>query len=700
MSSLSDVLNIASSGLQTAQTQVRVISDNVANVNTPGYSRKVVTQSELTAGGQGQGVNVTAIQRAANQFLQQASLSASSGEGSAQVLSDFMSQAQQLFGDPSSSTSFFAGLDNVYAAFSTAAGTPSSTLDRSSALTAVSNFLSSANSVSSSLSGLESETNQRITADVGTINNILSQLTALNSNISTATVSGGDPSGSQDQQSQLLDQLSSLIKIQVQPTATGGVTVRSADGVLLAGDQGAATLNYSTSGAAGILTAAPPPKGVPQTIQAGGGEVGGLLELGQVDLPKVSAQLGEFVSQAVDQLNAAHNASTSVPPPATLTGSAMGTDLTTALNGFTGKTTIAITDSSGVMQQRVDIDFGAHTMSVNGGATTTFTNANFLTSLNTALGTAGAASYTNGVLKLSANSGGVAIADDPTTPSNKIGEGFSQFFGLNNLVESPDFTDYSTGMTLSSPNPFNAGGQLTLQLADASGSAIRQAVVTVPSGGTVGDLLNGLNTAMGAYGSFSLDGTGQLSFTPAGTSGVSVSVVSDSTQNSNGGPTMSQMFGIGDGIRAQRAASFTVRADIAADPSKLALAQLDLTQSVGGSPALGIGDGRGADAIASSGEQTTQFSAAGGLPAIALSVSGYASEMSGYIGAQATNASDTQQTASALATQASTQRSTVEGVNLDQELVNLTTYQQSYSACARLMTAAQSMYDVLLQVIP
>ena len=121
---------------------------------------------------------------------------------------------------------------------------------------------------------------------------------------------------------------------------------------------------------------------------------------------------------------------------------------------------------------------------------------------------------------------------------------------------------------------------------------------------------------------------------------------------------------------------------------------------MGGSAALGIGDGRGASALAASGSQTTNFSAAGGLPAIALSVSGYASEMSGYIGAQATNASDTQKTASALASQATTQRSTVDGVNLDQELVNLTTYQQSYSACARLMTAAQSMYDVLLQVIP
>ncbi len=87
---------------------------------------KVVTQSETVVDGRGLGVRIDSIQSAYNAFLQKASLAANSQGGQSQVISDFLNQAQQMFGDPSSSTSFFAGLDNVYSAFSAASDTPSS----------------------------------------------------------------------------------------------------------------------------------------------------------------------------------------------------------------------------------------------------------------------------------------------------------------------------------------------------------------------------------------------------------------------------------------------------------------------------------------------------------------------------------------------------------------------------------------------
>jgi flagellar hook-associated protein 1 FlgK len=351
----------------------------------------------------------------------------------------------------------------------------------------------------------------------------------------------------------------------------------------------------------------------------------------------------------------------------------------------------------------VAIDFSAGTMSVNGGAATSFTPSTFVSSLNSALGTSGSASFTNGVLTLSATgANGVAIADDATTPSQSTsGEGFSQFFGLNNLVQSTTTSNFNTGLTTSSPNTFAASGTITLELADSTGSAVRQASLTIPaSATTVGDVINGLNASVGAYGAFSLDARGQLSFTPATNSGISVSVVSDSTANSVGGLSLSQTFGIGSSSRSDRAGSFSIRSDIAADPTKLALAQLDLTQTVGGSPALGLGDGRGASAIAASGSVATSIPAAGAMTAMKSSVSDYAAQLSGQISAQATAADDAQQAASALSTQADAQRSSVEGVNLDQELVNLTTYQQSYNACSRLVQASSDMFTALLQIIP
>ena len=85
-------------------------------------------------------------------------------------------------------------------------------------------------------------------------------------------------------------------------------------------------------------------------------------------IPGVQAQLANYVSGAVTAINAAHNANTAVPPPQTLTGRNTGLDLPTIVGDFSGKTNIAIVDSSGNLQQQVAIDFTAHTMSVNGGA--------------------------------------------------------------------------------------------------------------------------------------------------------------------------------------------------------------------------------------------------------------------------------------------------------------------------------------------
>ena len=698
--SISNVLNIATSALSTAQAQVSATSDNIANVNTTGYARKIVTQAEIVVGGQGLGVHVESIISAANAFLQKASLSASSSAGSATAISNFMDQAEQLFGDPSTSSNFFSGLDSVFSAFSSASDTPSSALSRTGALNAVTDFLNNADSVSTGLSGLADEANQQAADDVTQVNTILQQISQNNGQIARITVSGGDASGLQDTQSQLLDKLSNLMQVQIQPNATGGVTLRSADGVYLAGDQGAATLNYSTSGGGNLLTATSP-KGQPMQISANSGEIAGLIKLSGTAIPQIASQLGEFVSQAVSQINAAHNASTAVPPPAVLNGTSTGMDLTTAISNFTGVTTVAVTNASGVMQQRVDIDFGAGTMTVNGGASTAFTANTFLTQLNSALGGAGTATYTNGALSISAASGGVSIADDPNTPASNGGEGFSQFFGLNNLIQSSSYAKVSTNLTAASPNTFQTGGTLQLELTDASGAALRQVNLTIPSSAaTVNDLVNGLNASVGAYGAFALDAQGHIGFTPnQAYTGTGVSVITDNTVNTAGGPNVSQLFGIGGPTQAARASSFSVRTDIAADPSKMALAQLDLTQAVGGSPALAVGDGRGAVAMANAGSKATMFSSAGGLKGMNISVSNYASELSGQIGAGASNADADAQSTAAVLTQANSQRSSATGVNLDTELVNLTTYQQSYNASARLIQAAKDMYSALLQMV-
>src|SRR5208282_4009509 len=99
-------MTTAVTGLQTAQAGLNSVSNNVANLNTPGYQREVLSQTPLVAGGAGDGVTAGEMQRVTNTYLQGASLAASGSAGSASIISSLLDQAQSAFGDPTSASSY------------------------------------------------------------------------------------------------------------------------------------------------------------------------------------------------------------------------------------------------------------------------------------------------------------------------------------------------------------------------------------------------------------------------------------------------------------------------------------------------------------------------------------------------------------------------------------------------------------------
>lgn len=702
---LSSIMSSANTGLMAAQTGLRAVSDNIANINTPGYVRKVIDQTPLVSAGMGVGVDIAQIRRAADQFLQRASLNARASSAEAGVIAESLDRAQALFGDPSSGSSFFSQLDDIYAAFSAASSDSASNIRRDQAIDGVTDFLSEASRIGASLKDMQTEADSRISGDVDRVNQLLGQIDSLNTDISRALIQGRDATGSENVQSQLIDELSSLMDVSISARNNGGVVIRASDGVALAGAGGAAKLEYvRKDGAAGEIAVTLPGASAPMVARITGGEIRGLLDLRDKELPAIGDQLAEFVTRAVDELNAAHNASSKVPAPASLTGRDTGLDLPTAVRGFTGKTTVAIVDSAGTVTRQVNIDFDAGTMSVGGvPGSTAFTPASFMSNLNTALGGQGTASFAGGALSLTGNGGrGVAITDDATTPSQKAGKGFSHFFGMNDLVTSTGYPFYDTGLKSTDAHGFIAGGAISLRIASADGSRIRDVTVTPPAGGTMQDLVNALNSptsGVGLYGAYSLDADGALTFKPTA-SGASIAVIKDTTaRGSANGPSISQLFGIGQAERSGRTDSFKVRADIAADSANLALATLDLTQAAAGRPALVIGDGRGAILLSKAGETLAGFDAVAGSSATSMTVSRYAQEFAGTIGRKADAAASRQSVAEAVAAEADTRRSSAEGVNLDQELISMTTYQQAFNASARLVQASKDMYDVLLMMV-
>ena len=703
--SLNAIMNTATSGLATAQTQLRVVSDNVSNVNTPGYVRKIADQTSLTSQGMGSGVEVSRIRLATDRFLQAASLNAGANAARESVRYELYDRIQSLFGDPGGDSGFFSQVDGVFSAFAASAEDPTSSPRRQDALFKTQALFDEAGRIGKQIQAVREDADGRIQSAIEKTNGLLKQIESLNLEIARATAVDGDASGAETAQAALIGQLAEMVDIRVSVRPVGGVSIRTGSGTLLAG-QGAATLDYNRAGTVTGETAfnelwITEPGGQKRSLldSVTSGEIKGLVELRDIEAPAAAERLAELVSHVADELNRAHNANSSVPAPISLKGRNVGQSFETAIAGFAGQTTVAITNAAGVVQSRADIVFSGATMTVNGAPATP---ANFLTVLNAQLGGAATASFADGRLSITATApNGVAVADDATTPSAKAGRGFSHYFGLNDLISADRPAFYDNGLTAASPHGFTTGETLTFRFTGETGSRLRDLEVAVPPGGTVGDLVNRLNDpalGIGRFGAFSLASDGSLSFTGYGNPALILSVLADTTTQVPSGVSVTELFGIAGGVRSSRADSFALRADIRQTPSRLALAQLNLA-AAGGTTALSTGDGRGALVLADAGEQSANFQPAGGSTGGSISVSRYASEMSGEIGGRAAAAKNRQETAAALYSEASSRQTAHEGVNLDEELVLMTTYQQAFNASARLIQACKDMYETLMGIV-
>ncbi|HEX2558744.1 flagellar hook-associated protein FlgK, partial [Phenylobacterium sp.] len=693
-------LNTATSGLMAAQTGIRTVSDNIANVNTPGYVRKAMVQESQVISGAGMGVTVTGIKRVTDQYLQLASLTAGSDAAKWNVVSEYLDSAQSLFGDPSSPGYFFSRLDEVWNAFAQAADDPSSSLLRSQALTRVQDFLTEADRINGSLQNLAKTVDARLVAGVDRANALIGEIQKLNVDITRTKMAGGDASGSENIQATLVDELAGIMNVRVAKRDAGGVVIRSAEGMTLAGDHSSKLVYERTDSTRGYIAIQNPNNPAYTTpIQVSGGELRGLLDMRDEVLPDMTDQLGEFVSRAAEQINRVHNDSAAVPAPTTLAGRNTGLlDIASAASGFTGTSSLAVVDAAGVVQRRIDINFTAGTMTVDGAPGPAFTPGSFVAALNTALGGDGTASYVNGALSISAANPGEGLAIDEGT-SSKNGRGFSHYFGLNDLVRSDGLSSWDTGLTGASAHGFT--GSITFRMAEGDGRFIRDITVPAPAGATMNDLLTALNspaTGVGLYGQFTLDANGALTFGSGPPLNANMSVVTDTTQRGAGGPTMSDLFGLGVLQRSSRAGRFNIDSAIYNDPRKLGFAQLDLSVAAG-QPALRPGDNKGALALAEAGELTGRFGAAGDAPAADMTLTRYAMEFAGGIGRKSAAAESSMTGAQAVRVEADARRLSVEGVNMDEELVMLTTYQQAFNASARMIQAAKDLFDVLLEFV-
>lgn len=696
--SINDILSSAVSGLAASQAGLRSVSNNIANVGVAGYARERVNLSTGVSAGRTSGVVVGEPTRVADRFLEATVYRRSGDYGRAEVTANYLDRLQSLLGQPGAPSGLPARLDAISASAVALTGSQSSSQTAAAFTADVQDAISSMQQLDSDVAGLRGDVESEVGYTVDKINSLLARIHDLNATVAQSHGLGRSSGGAADQRMIAIQELSSLVSVNVRDQPDGRVTIETTSGAMLL-DKRLRQLSYPMSGDGFSQPVYPPidirfaepngslgaSTGERLDSAAAGGKLGGLLDLRDRALPEFSEQLGVLFGALAETLNSVSNASTTVPPPASLTGRETG--LTGAdRHGFTGKVTFAVTQPDGTLVASSVLDFDALP-----GVTTVD---QMVAKINADLGGAGTATFADGKLTFTAAAGnGVVVAQDETTPSSRAGVGVAHYFGLNDLVRSDKSPLVPSGFIGSDPHGFAPGQTTEIVLRDVSGRALTSYTLTGSDGPTFDDLIGELQgSPLGDFGTFSLDDRGRIRFEPAPTvTGAVLSIPSDSTDRFGTGRSFSSLMGLSGAESGLSVAK--VRADILSNPAKLPLARLNADAAVG-EKALGPGDVRGATAFVENLGKALDLGKDG-----VATVERFSSLLLGRAGLQASQADGYFADATARRDDAINRRDSFSGVNVDEELAQMVVLQNSYAAAARVMTTATDMYDTLIDMI-
>ncbi|HLK57575.1 MAG TPA: flagellar hook-associated protein FlgK [Chthonomonadaceae bacterium] len=338
-------MEIGSRALTTNQIALDVVGQNIANINTPGYSRQVVDIQESDPftppdlnhthpGALGTGVTAASITRVRDNYLDQQYRDANSQQAALNNISDTLGQVQSAFNEPSTS-GLGAQMTNFFNSFSDLSSNPQSDAVRSTVVNQAQSVVSMFHSVSTSLSQIAPNLQTNITDNINNANNIAQQIASLNHTIRFSVAAGDHPNDLEDQRDNLVDQLSQIADVQVvevrDPQSnqdTGEVNVNVGGYALVQGDTANAlpTQVTTSNGVLGLVTPSN------DTIPLNGGNLYGLIKATTL-VSGYLKNLDSLASQFITSVNAQHSLG-------------VGLDGQSGRNFFTGNNAATIAVSS------------------------------------------------------------------------------------------------------------------------------------------------------------------------------------------------------------------------------------------------------------------------------------------------------------------------------------------------------------------
>jgi flagellar hook-associated protein 1 FlgK len=301
----------ATSGLLAAQRALDTTSHNISNVNTLGYSRQSVLfdtrqPSAYSNGFVGNGVDVTTVRRAYDQFVAMELRSTSSTLSRLDAYGTQASSVNNLFGD--TATGLTAALQQFINSLQDVAGSPSSIPARQVVLSQAQSFAGRLSSYNDRLTALDANVNDQLAREADTINALGRNIAELNQRIETAQVRTGQPPNDLlDQRDHLLDELASHVNVQVATQDNGSLIVSIGAGQPLVVGSSSATLATAADPydpTRNILTLQNSGATVDITGRLSGGTIGGLLDFRRDMLEPTRNTLGRISIALAETFNA------------------------------------------------------------------------------------------------------------------------------------------------------------------------------------------------------------------------------------------------------------------------------------------------------------------------------------------------------------------------------------------------------------
>jgi flagellar hook-associated protein 1 FlgK len=633
---MGDMLSTGVSGLLAFEAALETISNNISNVNTPGYSEETANLATNAAtptadGWLGNGVSVASITRSYSDFLDAQTQAATSGYYQFSTTAGLANVIDNMFSDPN--TGLSASLQAFSQTIQSMANSPTQSATRQAVLTQAQSLISQFQSYQSQLNQLNGQVNTQVQSEASTITSLAQNIASLNQSIMAAqnNGSGQQPLSLLDERNNLIDQLSQDVNVSTVQQSDGSLSVFIGSGQALVVGAQASTLSatpdqYQSGQLDLALTT--PSGGTDITGQVSGGTLGGLLQFrsqllvpGQNALGQAAVTLTSLVNTqneaGLDQNGNIGQALLAVGGPQVLnsqdnTGTASVTGVISNLGGLT--TSNYQLEYDGTNWNLTDSVTGAVSplTATTAGGVTTLTGAGMAL---TVTGTAKAGDQFLVEPTGNAVSGLSLLTTDP-----------SKIAAAGPLVTSAGSTNTGTGTIASATVPNLADwtrGNYTISFSSPTAYTVTDA-----TGGTV---------ASGNY----------TAGTPITFNGISVTLT--------GAPNANDTFAIDDNANGSGDNSNAL---------KLA--------AILSSPVLN-----------------------GGSESLSDAVNAYV----GTVGLQTSQAQNGAAAQQSVMQSAQSAQQSVSGVNLDQEAANMVQYQQAYQAAAQVISTSSTLFNSLITAI-